>query len=419
MTTLRCCTLTGIDEHTDFDALVAFTARRPLVEWGVLYSEGRALEGDTRYPRKEWIQEFADLAQARKIPAALHLCGPAAVSFLREDKNLWALASQFDRVQLNFLADPAPPPPIASPFPSMPTAGGVTAAQVANVLHGFTFSYNHGPVILQNNAQNEAFVREVSRNYACNALFDASGGQGLFPAKWPDAREVHGMKVGYAGGLGPLNIAAQLPLIDAAAAGKTFWVDMESGLRNRLDRFDLALASNVLDSLSEYVLRSALASGQAVLDNHPEFTPKVESLQGIALDWWAGLVCGYRMNVPPKNASRATFMSRASGGHRSFSPSQSVSDMSDAIGDADIGAVKRQGQWFGITEDGQEVKGHARDDAMLRAMIVQALGEDLPANPATHPAFMDRLVGPAAAQEFAPALLRELAKDSPARRPRP
>ncbi len=55
--------------------------------------------------------------------------------------------------------------------------------------------------------------------------------------------------VGYAGGLKPSNIAQQLPLIAAAAGDGPYWIDMESGVRDADDRFDLGKCRAVCEAV--------------------------------------------------------------------------------------------------------------------------------------------------------------------------
>ena len=71
--------------------------------------------------------------------------------------------------------------------------------------------------------------RSSSSNFSF--LFDESKGCGKLAARWPGAAEANGVPFGYAGGLGPSNIAAQLVRIAHAAEGAPVWVDMESSLR--------------------------------------------------------------------------------------------------------------------------------------------------------------------------------------------
>jgi hypothetical protein len=81
-------------------------------------------------------------------------------------------------------------------------------------------------------------------NYA--VLFDRSLGRGTTPSIWPcPLMPATRVACGYAGGLGAHNLAEQLPRIEQAVAGESFWVDMESSLRGSRDRFDLLEAEKV------------------------------------------------------------------------------------------------------------------------------------------------------------------------------
>lgn len=91
--------------------------------------------------------------------------------------------------------------------------------------------------------------------YASNvaALFDLSHGAGLLPAEWPSG--FPGRYCGYAGGLSPVNVAAQLDRV-AEVAGGPFWVDAETHLRSGDDQvFDLARVESFLAAASEWARR--------------------------------------------------------------------------------------------------------------------------------------------------------------------
>jgi hypothetical protein len=87
-----------------------------------------------------------------------------------------------------------------------------------------------GRVILQHNADNAALIDALSRDgIDFDVLFDASSGKGLRPESWP--APLPRVRCGYAGGLGPANVADELPRIAAAAGDREFWIDMASSLR--------------------------------------------------------------------------------------------------------------------------------------------------------------------------------------------
>ncbi len=70
------CTLTGVDQQTDLDALAHLSARFPWAEWGFLYSPSRAGK-DSRYPVPAWIEHAIATLNARvaSIRVALQACG--------------------------------------------------------------------------------------------------------------------------------------------------------------------------------------------------------------------------------------------------------------------------------------------------------------------------------------------------------
>jgi hypothetical protein len=82
-------------------------------------------------------------------------------------------------------------------------------------------------------------------------LVDASGGRGVSPISWdrPNTRK----PVGYAGGLGPNNLAKELPRI-AAVARDPWWVDMEGKLRDESDWFAVGLAEKAICAFLEWAL---------------------------------------------------------------------------------------------------------------------------------------------------------------------
>lgn len=82
-------------------------------------------------------------------------------------------------------------------------------------------------------------------------LQDRSGGRGIAETDWtvPDHMCIKAKRtVGYAGGLGPDNVAAAMPAICRASCGAQFWVDCESSLRTD-DWFDTAKADAMIDAV--------------------------------------------------------------------------------------------------------------------------------------------------------------------------
>jgi hypothetical protein len=214
--------LTGADDNVDPARLQELSKKFPLVEWGILSCE--KVQGSSRFPTEAWVTDFHKACPS--VRKALHLCGSDVDAFLALDPRVHAKVAKFDRVQLNFNHRRRP-----KNLEALTRA----ASSVSQV------------VILQHNSANAGLWAEL-RNRVTNLaiLFDSSGGRGRSPdSGWPDMlpRTV----CGFSGGLGPHNVAGELPTIAAIAGGAKFWLDMEGKLRSSVDdSFDLAACESVL-----------------------------------------------------------------------------------------------------------------------------------------------------------------------------
>ncbi len=229
---MLCCTLTGASDDTDPADLVPIARAFPFVEWGILFSYDRS--GSGRYPSRRWIKAFSTTCARAGMQSSVHLCGSAVWDLLNDSYDLELLCSRFDRVQLNFDC----------------RRRQVPLARLEALIRRM-----HIPVITQHNANNSAISLDVT-SWRHEVLFDASGGQGVRPPQWP--RALMKRACGYAGGLGPDNIAAELPRIQEAAAGRPYWIDMESGIRDARDRFDLSAVRKVLGTVEPVVYPEGL-----------------------------------------------------------------------------------------------------------------------------------------------------------------
>jgi len=195
-------TFTGADDRTDLTRMDEIGRTWP-VEWGVLFSPSNR---DARYPCAQAVAEMLDVA-GRK---AAHLCGGFAktAAALRVDPSI--PLSGFGRVQLNGRAIDR------DLLPRLAEAHGVE-------------------VVLQTRSP------EFPEDDRCLFLFDASGGNGVFPDAVPPLRP--GRPVGYAGGMGPDTVADYLAMIDGDGE---FWIDMEGRVRT-CGWFDLDKVSRVCE----------------------------------------------------------------------------------------------------------------------------------------------------------------------------
>lgn len=251
-------TITGADDSIDANDLIPLTKEFPFVEWGILASLNNTVSngGTTRYPSPRWISDIQGLAEIGHLPnLALHINGKWVRSLLQGEITFSIdLLHCFRRVQLNFHAE--------------------RSACVPREFAACLKSLNK-PFIFQldgergNTHLDAANSEEVPR---LHGLFDVSGGAGVLPAEWPKPIYLdvqpgeNGQGVerwayhGYAGGLGPDNLADQIPLILAASAGTQdtsegmIWIDMETHVRSNGDRqFDLAKVRRCLEIASPYI----------------------------------------------------------------------------------------------------------------------------------------------------------------------
>ena len=391
MDSLRYCTLTGLDEHVDVDGIAKLARHFDRVEWGVLFSRSRMQEeaGKGRYPREAWIREFADFAQANKLRTALHLRGSDALAFLRGDEAVREAAGRFQRVQLNLRAE------------GRDAAPDLPQQKVARAIHNHIIEgLGTHSVILQHNMANAELCCALKGTLGFEMLVDSSAGRGVSPKSWSlDQLEVFGQRVGFAGGLGPDNIGEQMPLIAQAAQGKSFWVDMEGMLRDASDRFDLSACQSVLQQVSEWHHASICRAGAQAAERDRPATD-LEQLDGLYLNWWAGLASGRSMVIPPANASRAMCLDRFSGRYESFDPLESANDKDALIEEFFVGCVREKGRWVGVSDGGERVASDERKHALLRAVVLDAFGPTLPANVADAPRLHKLWLGEGAAQDI-------------------
>ncbi|MEN6549920.1 MAG: hypothetical protein ABFE07_28085 [Armatimonadia bacterium] len=235
-------TITGADDSVKVRDLELLSARFPFVEWGILVSKSH--EGSPRYPSAGWMEQLRE--RAIELPAdvfavSMHICGRwvrdimAGHLSLEDDHPGWLAC--FPRVQLNFHGEPQDPAGLAELMLDMkrPLFSKETIFQVDG-----------------NDRNRRIFTAASKMTPRAVGLFDLSGGRGLVPAQWPTPPWE--AKWGYAGGLGPENLAEQLPLIDKAAGANLGWIDMETRVRSADDRqLDLAKVERCLEIVAQYV----------------------------------------------------------------------------------------------------------------------------------------------------------------------
>lgn len=233
-------TITGADDSITPGALFSLSSRFPFVEWGILFS--RAHTGGPRFPSISWINALQTEVRRRAVPMklSLHLCGNVVRQLLLGNDELTAsMRDEFDRVQLNFHAERTPCAP----------------DDFYRALHDFgghrQFIFQLDGALGNKHLQSVLLLNEANKVDAV-PLYDISGGAGVLPESWP--KPIPGLYMGYAGGLGPDNLAEQLPLIAAAAGDARFWIDMETRVRsNSNQQFDLEKVEECLTICSPFV----------------------------------------------------------------------------------------------------------------------------------------------------------------------
>lgn len=245
---LKMVTMTGADDSTDRDAMLALSDKYSFVEWGVLASVKEM--GYGRFPCMHTIRNIQQRALLyEKFNICLHLCGAWVRQLLHGDILFKAdMTTGFKRIQLNFHAENTNCAPAAF-WNALSTFG---AKQFIFQIDG-----------AGGNKHLESIygINEISTVGKVDAapLFDISGGAGTLPPFWPMPRYTSAASPtsklvphGYAGGLGPHNLAEQLPKIIEAAGECDIWIDMETHVRTD-EKFDLAKVERCLEIAAPYI----------------------------------------------------------------------------------------------------------------------------------------------------------------------
>lgn len=223
---------TGAEDSVDPAELARVSARWPQAEWAVLILDER--EGSGRNPSQAWRLLFLDALEGRGRTAA-HLCGVSAFERLLSG-GPWPELARYGRVQANINARSA----------------HFGKEQVFEVWR--RLAADSGGLIIQLHAGVEAwaaeFLAKAEPGARVEALFDESKGRGALPVAWRES--LPGIPCGYAGGLSPENVAAQMPAIARAARALGCWIDMETGVRTG-ERFDLAKCVQVLERARPWI----------------------------------------------------------------------------------------------------------------------------------------------------------------------
>jgi hypothetical protein len=197
----RFITFTGVDDSSSVAAMQELSSRYP-IEWGVLLSPTPV--GGRRFLSPAALSKLVTYGD---LSLAAHLCGNYCRQVLDSGRTPidQVLSAGFSRAQLN----------VREP--------GIDAG----IVQRWAERLNIAPILKCRGAF--PLDRRVSW------IFDKSDGCGILPDRWPAPV---GWLHGYAGGLKVENVVQQVKRIGLRA--RTYWIDIESGVRDQADRFCLA-----------------------------------------------------------------------------------------------------------------------------------------------------------------------------------
>lgn len=251
---LRTVTITGADNGTNPEDLLPLSKEFPFVEWGILAS--RSQEGNTRFPNREWINRFCDLAIRHNLSVSMHLCGGWVRELLTGELD-WSAVPQTllttaRRIQINTHAEPH-----VSQF-------GMVEKLREQEDKTFIFQWDNVNDHLAYAAQGCYIKADV--------LYDGSHGAGVLPEVWP--RATNAFYCGYAGGLGPENVVEQNKRIAVAADGLSYWIDMEGRVRTKDgSQLDLGKVRSVLELMKVEILRIRMEREGIAVEDIAETMP--------------------------------------------------------------------------------------------------------------------------------------------------
>lgn len=253
-------TITGADDSVTPEQLADLSREFPFVEWAILFSQRH--QGTQRWPSPDWLLRLQGVAKQNPMDLSAHLCGGWVRDVLAGRLAFadWfgAMFDDYRRVQLNFHAEPQ--------FANTPELAGALCANGLINSCGAMRRTVERQFIFQIDGVNDKLLqstRAMASQIDAVPLFDQSHGAGVLPeGAWPKAEYRNANREllyhGYAGGLGPDTLEAQLPLIAEAAGDARIWIDMESRVRSDEDRvFNLAKVRRCLEIAAPFVTPEA------------------------------------------------------------------------------------------------------------------------------------------------------------------
>ncbi len=226
-------TITGADDSTSIQWMMDIQERFPFVEWGILVSKSQM--GSYRFPSEAWLCRL--LMNQMYLKTSIHVCGRWVREICKGDWSsvmleVGGVAKRAQRIQLNFHAQAH-------------SLGDLFMDAAKRAVADTPWQ-----LIFQIDGVNDSLV-EHARAAGIDAvpLYDLSGGAGVLPSQWP--KQSSGVYTGYAGGLGPANVAEQCETISSVAS-ELIWIDMETRVRTSDNsRLDTDAVESVLRTMDE------------------------------------------------------------------------------------------------------------------------------------------------------------------------
>jgi hypothetical protein len=247
-------TVTGADDNTDIDNMVEVYDEYPFVEWGILLSREQ-IDGN-RFPSFDWMRDLYNISSQedrffniggwtckKQFPLSGHICGSWVDQiqkvgwknfFNSLDRNMKNIFAMFSRLQINL--------------------HGETPKVTDEFYNGFYDpSFVGKQIIIQESGESKDIVERLRlRGVNATLLFDNSHGAGVLPGGWPD-RNVPGY-IGYAGGLGPKNVAEEIPKIEKSSGDEKIWIDAETKVRDGVGDLDMNLTRELLKKSEPFII---------------------------------------------------------------------------------------------------------------------------------------------------------------------
>ena len=237
---LKKVTITGADGTNGAivpQDLVLLQRKYPFVEWGILFSNAKI--ATPRFPSASWLEKLAETKIANpELRLSAHICGRWVRDIcegkwtIKEDLPSIFGNNLFDRYQLNFHSY-------------------IHKIEQEKFLVGLKEQVGVEFIFQLDDVNNNLLILAENAGVKAAGLFDTSGGAGVLPDQWP----VSDKWIGYAGGLGPECLEAQLKEINEVAQG-SIWIDTETKVRTIIgssEQLDLQKVEKFLQVASKWI----------------------------------------------------------------------------------------------------------------------------------------------------------------------